>query len=198
MNKASTNFLVDAIAFVAFLFLTATGVLIRYVLPPGSGHFSTLWGMDRHGWGQIHFWIAVVLLSSLALHLVLHWRLIACMVQGRPREGSIIRVALAFIGILALCGLAIVPFFAQVEQAGEPPHKLQSPELEDRELYKIDGSITLLEVEQRSGVPTAVILQDLGLPQNLPLNERLGRLHHQYGFEMEDVRKIVHKRADKR
>jgi hypothetical protein len=47
-------------------------------------------------------------------------------------------------------------------------------------------------------VPTAVILQELGLPQNLPLNERLGRLRHQYGFEMEDVRKIMNKRADKR
>lgn len=198
MSKASTNFIIDAIAFVAFLFLTATGILIRYVLPPGSGHFSTLWGMDRHDWGQIHFWIAVVLLTGLALHLVLHWRWIIRMVQGCPREGLNIRVALALIGLLGLLGLALVPFFAQVEQAGEPPHKLQSTRLEGRELYKIDGSITLLEVEQRTGVSTTVILQGLGLPLNLPKNERLGRLRQQYGFEMDDVRTIINKHAGKR
>jgi hypothetical protein len=58
--------------------------------------------------------------------------------------------------------------------------------------------MTLLEVEQLSGVPTSVILQDLGLPQNIPLNERLGRLRYQYGFEIKDVRKILNKLADKR
>jgi hypothetical protein len=58
----------------AFAVLTTTGVLTRYVLPPGSGHYATLWGLDRHGWGDIHCWVAVQLLGVLALHLVLHWR----------------------------------------------------------------------------------------------------------------------------
>ena len=89
------------------MFLTATGVLVRYVLPPGSGRFSTLWGMDRHDWGRVHFWIAVVLLLSLALHLLLHWRWVVSMASGRPREGSSSRVALSVVGVLALAALAL-------------------------------------------------------------------------------------------
>jgi hypothetical protein len=65
MKRTSLNFLVDAIALAAFILLAATGVLVRYVLPAGSGHFSMIWGLDRHGWGTAHFWIAVVLLGCL-------------------------------------------------------------------------------------------------------------------------------------
>lgn len=37
--------LIDAVAFVSFLFLIATGLLIRYVLPAGSGQ------IERYGAG---------------------------------------------------------------------------------------------------------------------------------------------------
>jgi hypothetical protein len=43
---------VDAVAFVAFVFLTTTGIPARYVLPPGSGLWATLWGLDRHERGD--------------------------------------------------------------------------------------------------------------------------------------------------
>lgn len=102
IQKPRLNFIVDAVAFAAFALLTATGILVRYVLPPGSGRFSALWGMDRHEWGEIHFWIAMILMASLGLHLFLHWRWIASVVKGRPREESGIRAALAVVGVLAL------------------------------------------------------------------------------------------------
>jgi hypothetical protein len=119
MSKSMVNFLVDSVMFVAVMLLSATGFLIRYVLPPGSGHFSQLWRMDRHQWGQIHFWIAVVLMGAVALHLLLHWNWVVCMVRGRPGKASRIRVALAVIGVFALTGLMVALFFAQVEQTGE-------------------------------------------------------------------------------
>ncbi len=193
MNRSTANAIVDAVAFAAFALLAATGVLIKYVLPPGSGHFSTLWGMDRHGWGQVHSWIAVVLMGALALHLLLHWRWIVCVVKGRPREGSGFRVALAVVGVLALAGLAAAPFFAEVEHAGQPPHKMRSAEQPTTPAEEIDGSMTLGEVERRMGVPAAVILSELGLPSDLPTDERLGKLRKQYGFEIHAVREIVEK-----
>ena len=73
VKRTSVNFIVDVIAFSCFVYLAATGVLIRYVLPPGSGHFSTIWGLDRHEWGSVHFWTAIVLLCTIAVHLILHW-----------------------------------------------------------------------------------------------------------------------------
>jgi uncharacterized membrane protein HdeD (DUF308 family) len=127
MRRPVWNLVVDAVAFAAFVLLTATGVLMRYALPPGSGRHTTVWDLDRHGWGALHFAIAVVFLAALAVHLVLHWRWIANAIRGRPREGSGWRMALGLIGLLALLALAAAPFVAPVEQRqpegrGPGPH----------------------------------------------------------------------------
>jgi hypothetical protein len=87
------------------------------VLPPGSGRRTTVWGLDRHAWGEIHFWIAMGFLGVLAVHLVVHRRWIASVVRGRPREGSGLRVALGIVGLLAILAAAAAPFLAEVERA---------------------------------------------------------------------------------
>ncbi|MFZ1539716.1 MAG: DUF4405 domain-containing protein, partial [Chromatiaceae bacterium] len=120
MNRPTLNFLIDAMAFIAFAFLTTTGVLTRYVLPPGSGRYATLWGLNRHGWGDLHFWVAVVLLGVLALHLALHWRWILCIVRGQRSAASSPRVALGMIGLIGLLGLAAAPLLVPVERSGTP------------------------------------------------------------------------------
>lgn len=190
MSKSITNFCVDAVAFTAIVLLAATGVLIHFVLPPGSGHFSQLWGMDRHQWGEIHFFLAIVLLCTVVVHLFLHWHWVAHMVQGHPGRGSVIRAVVAIAAVLLLAGLAIAPFCAQVQTTGEPPHKMRS---EEHPISQINGSMTLHEIEVQTGVPAAVILKELRLPANLPTDERLGRLRRQHGFEMHDVQEVVQK-----
>jgi hypothetical protein len=190
MSKSAINFLVDTIALAAIILLGSTGFLIRFVLPPGSGHFSQLWGMDRHQWGQVHFWIAIVLLSTVVLHFLQHWHWVVGMVKGRPGRASAMRVGLASIGVLAFVGIAAAPFLGKVEETGEPPHKMQSNE---HQASQINGSMTLHEIEEQTGVPAAVILKELGLPANLPNNERLERLRRQHDFEMHDIQEIVRK-----
>ena len=189
MQKGKLNFLVDAVAFVAFVLLTATGVLVRYVLPPGSGRSRVLWGMDRHGWGQLHFWIAVVLMACVTLHLFLHWRWVVCIVKGRPREESGHRVALAVVGLLALVGLAAAPFFGPVEQADEPQRSHR--EASETSSRRIVGSMTLEEVEQATGVPTQAVLWKLGLPASVPTDVPLARLREERHLELRDVRNAV-------
>ena len=193
MKRTTLFFAVDVIAFVLFVLLTSTGILVRYTLPPGSGHFTTLLGMDRHDWGEIHFWMALVLLATLAVHLFFHWKWLVSMIKGKPREGSGIRFALAIVGLIALLGLVIAPLFVPVEQTGEPPHKLRATEKHQgsNDLFSIEGSMTLQEVELQTGVPTQVILTELGLPADTPIDEKLGRLRRTHGFEMEQVREIV-------
>ena len=118
MNRTTLNFVVDTAAFVGFVLLTTTGVLMHYLLPPGSGHHTTIWGLDRHDWGQVHFWISAVFLGSLALHLCLHWRWVTALVRGRPRQGGTqpgMRVALALVALIALLALALAPLFSSVE-----------------------------------------------------------------------------------
>ncbi len=72
MPRNVVRFVLDACLFLLMLSLVATGLLMAYVLPPGSGG-RFFWSMNRHGWGGVHFWIAMVLLAGLLLHLALNW-----------------------------------------------------------------------------------------------------------------------------
>lgn len=115
MSRASWNALVDGLCLVAFVLLTSTGVLMRWSLPPGSGRHTTVFGLDRHEWGTLHFGMAIALLAALSLHLALHWRFIANVVRGRARDDSWQRAAIGAIGLVALIALALAPFLAPVE-----------------------------------------------------------------------------------
>jgi hypothetical protein len=115
MKRPALNFIIDALAFVQFAFLTTTGVLMHFILPPGSGHRQSIWSLDRHEWGEIHLWIAFALLATLALHLLLHWRWIVCTVQGRQTSSSGLRLGLGVLGLVAAVGLAAAPLYGDVE-----------------------------------------------------------------------------------
>lgn len=191
MKRTHLNFIIDAVAFVGFVLLTTTGVLMRYILPPGSGHYSTIWGLDRHEWGGIHFWISMAFFSVLALHLLLHWRWLASVVTGRSAEGSGFRVGLGIVGLAAGVALGISPLLMPVERdlTGNGKSLLSSHKYEG---ISIRGSMTLKEVEETTGVPAGFIIGELKLPGSISVDDQqLGSLRRQYGFEINDVREIV-------
>jgi hypothetical protein len=91
MKQTIKLFWTDLLNLLFFLGLAFTGVILKYVLPPGTGRgqgggrgfhggreVRTLWGWDRHEWGELHFWLAVLLVVALVIHLIQHWRWIAC------------------------------------------------------------------------------------------------------------------------
>ncbi len=90
MKRKWKNFWLNLLMFVQILILTVTGIIMKWVLPPGSGQGQgsgrglgrslndgqgqeLLLGLGRHDWGDIHFWVALSLVAVLALHLYLHW-----------------------------------------------------------------------------------------------------------------------------
>jgi hypothetical protein len=91
MRRATVNFIVDLIGFVNLLLLATTGAIMKWVLPPGSGGGggrgygfrggrgpgageARQWlGLGRHDWGYVHFVLALLFLSMILVHLVLHW-----------------------------------------------------------------------------------------------------------------------------
>ena len=91
MMKKTLITISNVLAFVAFLCLMATGSIIHWVLPPGSGglgrgggfgrgrhllegdRVQTLLGWGRHDWGSLHYWLAVAFVCIMVLHLVLNW-----------------------------------------------------------------------------------------------------------------------------
>ncbi len=98
MRKNTINFIVDLITLIVMLSLISTGLIIRYILPPGSGGHAggrglLLWGMHRHDWGDIHFWLSMTLILLLLIHLILHWSwvmgTIRCWFRKKDCESSI-------------------------------------------------------------------------------------------------------------
>jgi hypothetical protein len=65
------------------LAMALTGYVIRFPLPPGTNKDWMLWGMTRHQWGEVHFWIASALLALILVHVCLHWTWIVTVVRQR-------------------------------------------------------------------------------------------------------------------
>ncbi len=190
MKRTTLNFIIDVLAFVGFVLLTTTGVLMRYILPPGSGRYSTIWSLDRHEWGGLHFWISVVFFSILALHLLLHWRWIVNVITGRSPEGSGFRAGLGIVGFATIVALGVSPLLIPVEidLTGKEMTSLSSHKYEG---FLIRGSMTLKDVEKTTEVPVAYIIESLKLPASISVEQQLGSLKRKYRFEINDVREIV-------
>jgi hypothetical protein len=87
MNRTRKLFWIDILNFILFLSVAMTGIIIKYVLPHGSARprgggrgfhggrpILTLWEMDRHQWGDIHFWLSIAFCIALIVHLIQHRR----------------------------------------------------------------------------------------------------------------------------
>ncbi len=197
MRRTDINFIIDMTAFIGFVVMTITGILMRYVLPPGSGHHSTIWSLDRHEWGDIHFWISVVFFSLLALHLVLHWRWVVSVVTGRPREGSGFRAGLGIIGLLAAIALALSLFLSPVE-TDLTSNSASSRSGHGYDGSEIRGSMSLKDIAAATGVPAIYIIEALELPDSTSVDEQLGSLKRKHKFEITDVRIIIEKYDDRK
>ena len=86
MKRSSLNFIVDLVSFLNLLGIVFTGCIMKYILPPGTGgrghrlheglgrgHIKDLWSMTRHEWGNVHFYLAVLFVILMAVHIILHW-----------------------------------------------------------------------------------------------------------------------------
>ena len=189
MKRQGVNFLVDALALAGLVFLMATGLFLRYILPPGSGKSLSVWGLTRHEWGDVHFYIAVFIIAILSLHLILHWRWIVCAIQNKPREGSGVRAAWGVAGLFILLLISAAPFLSPIEKTS--PLNNNQLDLKSHSHQTVRGSMTLTEVEQSTNVPINHILKELGIRDDISPDEKLGPLRQQYGFQMEMVRIII-------
>jgi hypothetical protein len=118
MNRNTLRYIVAALALVLLIGMVLTGLLIKYILPPGSGGrlggpALVLWGLDRHDWGAIHWWIALALLIITLVHLLLHWTWVVTLPSrwlrgyktGSAPPGPRARAWALVIFLLAIAGL---------------------------------------------------------------------------------------------
>ena len=75
MNKHGLKYLVDSLLFIDICAIAFIGLIMAFVIPGGQGMGSEryfLW-LNRHGWGDIHLFLSLILLALLVLHLFLNW-----------------------------------------------------------------------------------------------------------------------------
>ena len=220
LRRSTLNFLVDILTLLAIFVMIATGLAIRFVLPPGTGgrHGEgglLLWGLGRHDWGDVHFWTSVALGVLLVVHVALHWSWVCVMVQrflggtntdqpgaGRRNAygiGFLLVVVLIFGGFMCYAGTAVKHVNAQRQSESRPVRaEDDTPRHGQDEGHgtgheQIRGSMSLAEVETATGVSVKTLKSELGLPQEISAQERLGRLSQQYGFSMATVRETIKK-----
>ncbi|MHC4705620.1 MAG: DUF4405 domain-containing protein [Planctomycetota bacterium] len=86
MKRSTVNFIVDLISFVDLLGMAFTGLIMKYILPPGTGgcgrlehdgrgreQIRELWSLTRHEWGSIHYCLALLFIALMVVHIILHW-----------------------------------------------------------------------------------------------------------------------------
>jgi hypothetical protein len=57
--------------------------------------------------------------------------------------------------------------------------------------FHISGQTTLAQAAKIGGISVEELILQLNLPSDVDVDERLGRLKRQYGFEIHDVRRIL-------
>jgi len=88
MNRTFLNLLIDLCAACLFLAMFLTGYILRFPLPPETNKTFSLWGLTRHEWGAIHFWISLGLIAIILVHLALHWTWIVSVIGKRLGAAS--------------------------------------------------------------------------------------------------------------
>jgi len=206
MAKNKTNLTIDTIGYLSFVVLLGTGVIMKYVLVPGSrreaGDPTTLWGWTRHEWGDVHFWAAVVFITAVVIHVWLHWRWLVSTLGNYAKIKTSLGVLAAVIipFLIAMIPLAGPRGFEEEEQhrlrGGHGQSSIQQEGYGNRggrgsSDIRVRGRDTLEDVAGMSGIPVEAILKEAGLPSDTPPNVRLSVLREQYGLEMSELRDVI-------
>lgn len=117
IRKHTQNVWIDTLSLICMIVLTVTGILLKFKLPPGS-HKESLWGMSRHEWGDFHFWVAIVLVISIAIHMLLHIPWIQGVVYPKNDSKKMQRAILFTAGFAVLLGVSAMVLFGKVVHHG--------------------------------------------------------------------------------
>lgn len=227
MNKSKVNFIIDVLMFIIMMAMAGQGFLLEYILVHGRevlGKYGLnadlyFFGLDRHGWGDIHLVLGFVLLGLLVLHIVLHWQMISVMYRRlitNSKSRKIITLLFIMINLLLIFFfLLFKPEFREfergmgrgrntldLEHSGFEGKRVEEPETKRQEVnedhqcegdssIEVTGSLTLGMVSKTYNLPLDYLIQKLGLPPETSSAEKLGSLRRTYEFKMSDVEKII-------
>lgn len=195
MNRKLSNFVTDALAALVMLGLIATGIILRFALPPGTNRSLALWGLTRHQWGDLHFWVALATLGVIIIHLLLHWTWVVAVVrrwligggQGAPSGHA---RALAAVATLVVLTASLAGFWKWSLAFVRPvEHSPQTGEAVGANGERLRGSMTLADAAATLGCSVPEVRARLALPRHTPETDRLGRIAGNLGIDMQGLRR---------
>ena len=108
MSKNKVHLAVNVLAYLVMVCLASTGLILIYRLPHGSPRDGlTLLSLDRHGWGDAHWYLAIGLMVLVATHVVLHWKWVTNTLGALVRSHAMRRAGAGLGGTLLLLGLGL-------------------------------------------------------------------------------------------
>ena len=74
LKKGTLNAIVDGLMFAVGVGVVFTGYLLYFELGRGQASMlpKRLWGLHRHGWGDVHFMLSLALVTLALVHTALH------------------------------------------------------------------------------------------------------------------------------
>ncbi len=201
MKRNTLNFWINLVSFVVLWFMLITGIIIAEILPPSSGELAlSLWGQDRHDIGAIHKYLSYTFIVLMLAHVWLHWTWVCATLRSffSRRKSPHNRNTIWGIGFLILItALTVGAVIIADNNVNRPktqnnnrPQAADNEQLSEFPLH-IAGSHTLAEAARAANLSVNELKEKLALPENVSPDEKLGRLHREYDFELNDVRQIV-------
>ena len=195
MKRSGFNIAIDLVAATLMLAMIATGIILRFTLPPGSGRAIALWNLARRQWGDLHFWLALGAVSIVVLHLALHWTSVVSVVrrwivgtdQGVPTARLRLLAGLATLLIVS----SVVTGFWLTSVRATQPLSAPGPETAEHQIggESIRGNMTVAETATALHCSVNQIRERLHLPADASDSERLGQIAKQRGITMPEIRK---------
>lgn len=219
MQKNTLNFIVDLLAAILMIPIAATGVLLWLVMPPGSrgGHGLTLWGWDRHQFGDLHLYLALTLVALVLLHVALHWTWVWMTVASffKPRVNRPPATRKNIVGLIAmLLSVGLVVAFllvadANITRGPDDDHGAEhgargqassaagiggmgssASESGDGHGLRL-GQRTVREAAGIAGLSVTEFCERVGLPPDTDPGAQLGPLRHEHALDDDVLHELL-------
>ena len=111
------NIIIDIILLLLFAAVSGIGFIMKYIMPSGhavrekgaQSYASDIFGLDRHGWGSVHWILSVIFILFLIFHVILHWQMIVTMLK-KMLPNNTLRRSLWVVITIAIFILMVAPF----------------------------------------------------------------------------------------
>jgi hypothetical protein len=119
MIKTWLRRIVDLGLYLSFCFIVGSGLLIQFKLVPGSqgGRGLSVMGMGRHDWGELHFYVGLLFMAFVIVHLILSWGWLVRVAASKKLWPILLGIGL---GLFLIAGIYFQPVERNVH--GENEH----------------------------------------------------------------------------